>query len=94
MNGRHRRPLRLLVAANGGRESGLGANLGMTLLIPLGIHVANGGTGSLRNSLIASAGVSLLGAIAIRHVGKPDVLHMVLPVAQITAVVAAQRVWK
>jgi hypothetical protein len=72
----------------------LGANLGMTLLIPLGIHVASGRDGSLPASLLASAGVSLLGAFAIRQIGKPDVVHLVLPVAQITAVLAARRVWK
>jgi hypothetical protein len=75
-------------------KASLGANIGMTLLIPVGIHLASGGEGSLRNSLLASAGVSVLGALASRHVGKPDVLHMVLPVAQITAVIVTRRIWK
>ena len=75
-------------------KASLGANIGMTLLIPVGIHLASGGEGSLRNSLLASVGVSLLGAFAIRQVGKPDLVHLALPVAQITAVIATRRIWK
>ncbi|HEU4464821.1 MAG TPA: hypothetical protein VFS53_07245 [Gemmatimonadota bacterium] len=72
-----------------------GATIGEGLLVPLGVHIANGGRGSYTTSALASLGIAAAGLLALQAVhydppGAPIVL-VAVPVAQILTSIAIER---
>jgi hypothetical protein len=72
-----------------------GATIGEGLLLPLGVHVANGQRGSYLHSAAASLGIAAAGLLALEALhydppGAPIVL-VAVPVAQLAASIAIER---
>lgn len=72
-----------------------GATIGEGLLLPLGVHLANGSRGSYATSALASLGLAAAGLLALEAVhydppGAPIVL-IAVPIAQIATSIAIER---
>lgn len=72
-----------------------GAAVGEGLLLPLGVHLANGGEGSWTEAAVASLGIAALGLLALEAVhydppGAPVIL-VAVPLSQLAASIAIER---
>lgn len=67
----------------------LGALIGETLLLPLGVHVANGRQGAYWSSALASAGVMAVGLLVAVPTG--GVALLVIPVGQLYTSIRTER---
>lgn len=71
------------------------ATIGEGLLLPLGVHIANGSRGSYGKSALVSLGIAAAGLLALQAVhydppGAPIVL-VAVPVAQLATSIAIER---
>ncbi|CAN5676255.1 hypothetical protein BH23GEM11_BH23GEM11_07100 [soil metagenome] len=73
----------------------IGAVLGETLALPLAVHLAEGGRGSLGLVTLASLGVTVAGAVAMIALPNADVsqqgIAVLVPFGQIVAAIATER---
>lgn len=72
-----------------------GATVGEGLLLPLGVHIANGRRGSYMTSALASLGLAAAGLLALEvsHYDPPaaPIILVAVPVAQLAASIAIER---
>jgi hypothetical protein len=71
------------------------ATIGEGLLLPLGVHIANGSRGSYGKSALTSLGIAAAGLLALQALhydppGAPIVL-VAVPVAQLATSIAIER---
>jgi hypothetical protein len=71
-------------------EAYLGAAIGEAFLLPVGAHLFGNGRGSLLAKVAASVGIAALGVVMTGTSGSPAPL-LLIPVAQLAAVVAIER---
>ena len=71
------------------------ATIGEGLLLPLGVHVANGSRGSYMSSALASLGLAAGGLLALEaaHYDPPaaPIILIAVPIAQLAASIAIER---
>lgn len=69
--------------------------IGEGLLLPLGVHIANGGRGSYMSSALASLGLAAGGLLALEaaHYDPPaaPIILIAVPIAQLAASIAIER---
>lgn len=68
----------------------LGAAIGSSVMIPVGVHVANDGRGDLSQSVGAS-GLALAGGVALALLTQDEKPLLLIPLAQIIGSVAMER---
>ncbi len=68
----------------------VGAPIGESLLLPVGVHLANGRRGNLPLSLLASVGIAGAGIFAAVTAEDPYVL-LSIPILQLAACTAIER---
>jgi len=72
-----------------------GATIAEGLLLPLGVHVANGSRGSYMSSALASLGLAAAGLLALEaaHYDPPaaPIILIAVPIAQLAASIAIER---
>lgn len=61
--------------------------VGGTVMLPLGVHIANGRKGSLRSGLLAASSWGMLGAVLAGVSDQPRVLWVIAPGQLITTVI-------
>ena len=76
--------------ACGLEEAVYGAILGESVLLPLGVHLANGRRGNYGLSLLASVGIGALGILAV-DASNDGIPLLVVPVAQLITSIAIER---
>lgn len=70
--------------------AGLAGTVGLIIGVPLGVHVANRGAGSVGADLVASLGGAVVGAGAVLLSGTGAALALV-PIVQLVAVIMTER---
>lgn len=68
----------------------LGAAIGSSVMIPLGVHLANDGRGDLGHA-VAASGVALAGGVALALLTQDEKPVLLIPLAQIIGSVAIER---
>jgi hypothetical protein len=68
----------------------IGAPIGESLLLPVGVHLANGRRGNLPLSMLASIGITAAG-IALAASAEDAKILVAIPIAQLAACIAIER---